>query len=153
MAPKPSQTLNQAFEAMGVPYDAREGLTALAVAQRVAYSLPMPDGPQGDPCEFYNAQCLPVAKEAIAGFNEASVLDFEYALTVTKLYWECRYNILFNPQSPEALAAITAMVEAKLGAIPGPTVSAESLHGLSPTGPYAALLPAVESYLNLNIKE
>jgi len=149
MAPKPTQTLTQAFEAMGVPYDAREGLTALAVAQNVAYSLPLPQEAQGDCDAYYAEQCLPIAREAIGNFNESSVLDVNYALLVTKLYWECRYNVLFCPQSPEALQAITCMVEQKLGQIPGPQVSAESLHSLDPEGAYAGLLPTMRGFLNL----
>lgn len=150
MAPKPTQTLTRAFEAMGVPFDAREGLTALAVAQNVAYSLPLPAEAQGDMDAYYNDQCLPIAREAVGNFNESSTLDVGYALLVIKLYWECRYRVLFCPQSPEALKAITHMVEEKLGQIPGPVVSAESLHGLDPEGPYAALLPTMRGFLGLS---
>lgn len=149
MAPKPTQTLSQAFEAMGVPYDAREGLTALAVAQNVAYSLPLPTELQGDVDAYYTEQCLPIAREAIGNFNESSVLDINYALLIAKLYWECRYKVLFCPQSPEALQAITCMVEQKLGQIPGPQVTTESLHSLDPDGPYHELVPTLRGFLGL----
>jgi hypothetical protein len=104
-------SLSQAFDVAGVPLADREYVTALAAGRRTAYSLPLPAEPIGSPVDFYNESYAKQAEASLGALNEASVLDFEFALAVAKLYWLARYRVLHVPESSEAMKAVTGLVE------------------------------------------
>ena len=143
MIPKPNHALTEAYRAAEVPLSQRDSLTALGVGRVVGYSLPLPPEKQGDKETYFEEMCLPIAKEAISNYNEASVLDFDYALKVAHLFWCVRYDILFDPHSQAALCAATAMVKEKLGADP----ACESMDELNPGGRLESVHASIESYL------
>jgi hypothetical protein len=103
-------SLSQAFNDAGVALEARDQVTSVAAARRVAYSLPLPQEPVGSPIDFYNENYFAQAEEAIAGMNEKCVLDFDFCAAVSRLYWLARYKVLHEPDSSEALTAVTGIV-------------------------------------------
>lgn len=104
-------SLSKVYDEAGVALSARELVTAMAAARRVGYSLPMPQEPIGSPIDFYNENYASQAETAIGGMNEAAVMDFDLSLAVTKLYWLARYKVLWEPDSSEAMEAVTGLVE------------------------------------------
>jgi hypothetical protein len=103
-------SLSQAFNDAGVALESRDQVTSVAAARRVAYSLPLPQEPVGSPIDFYNQNYAAQAEEAIAGMNEKCVLDFTFCEAVSRLYWLARYKVLHEPDSSEALTAVTGIV-------------------------------------------
>jgi hypothetical protein len=108
---KQTFSLSAAFESAGVPLSERDLVTAVAAARRVAYSLPLPQDPVGSPADFFKENYEAQAEQAIGGLNETCVLDFDLCAAVTKLYWLARYRVLHDPDSIEAMRAVTGLVE------------------------------------------
>lgn len=107
-------SLTQSFDQVGIPLDQRESVTALAAARRVAYGLPMPHEPVGSPSIYFRTNYQSQASQALGQINEVSVIDFELALKAAQLYWLARYKVLHQPDSSEAVQAVTGLVEALL---------------------------------------
>jgi hypothetical protein len=108
-------SLTQAFDAAGVALESRDQVTSVAAARRVAYSIPLPQEPVGSPIDYYNENYFSQAEEAIAGMNEKCVLDFDFCMAVSRLYWLARYKVLHEPDSSEAMTAVTGIVNDLLG--------------------------------------
>lgn len=111
-------SLTKVYDEACVPLASRELVTAVAGARKVAYSLPLPQDPVGSPIDFYNANYGSQAEAAVGSMNEAAVMDFDFCLTVAKLYWLARYKVLHDPDSSEAMAAVTGLVQSLLDQLP-----------------------------------
>lgn len=140
----PSQILSGA----GVPLPQREGVVAIAAARRVAYSLPLPSEPVGDACDFYANTLAAQANSALGELNESAVCDYDFALLACRLFWETRYKIVFEPESAEAMAAVTALVEGELSkaSAPLPVAALESLHAFDAGSPFVGVRSALEAF-------
>lgn len=113
-------SLTQAYNEAGVPLAARDRVASLAAARRVAYSLPLPNAPLGSPVDYYNSNYAAQAEEAVCALNEAAVMDIDFALASARLYWLARYKVLFEPESSEAMQAVTGLVQSLLAQQPVP---------------------------------
>lgn len=108
-------SLSQAFDHAQVPLEARDKVTALAAARRLGYSLPLPTEPVGSPIDYYNANYGAQANSGIGAMNEVAVMDYDFALKAAQLYWLARYKVLHEPESSEAVQAVTGLVESLMG--------------------------------------
>lgn len=107
-------SLTQSFDQVGVPLDQRDAVTALAAARRVAYGLPMPQEPVGSPSIYFRTNHSAAARQALGDINEVSVIDFDLALKAAQLYWLARYKVLHQPDSSEAVQAVTGLVQSMI---------------------------------------
>lgn len=142
-----TQSLSQAYDSAGVPLAQREAVTAMAAARRVAYGLALPVAPVGDACVYWQETLKKEAEVALSAINEQNVLDFDFALKAVELFWVARYAVLHEPESPEAMAAVVALVESKLSASSESlalasleSISGERGHGFSSLDPIFAKL-------------
>lgn len=149
----PSQIMNDA----NVPLAKRDALVAVAAARRVAYSLPLPiesvnneavAKAVGNPSVYYRTNYQVGVRRTLGQLNELAVCDLDLAELACRLFWEARYRIAFDPESPEAMSAVTGLVSRYLadGASPLNEEAMEALHAFDAGHPFASVLPAMESF-------
>lgn len=79
-------------------------VVSITLAHALAYTVSIPTSPVTDPNSYFIERFLSGLEEKVATVNEYYIVDIDAVLMLTRELWVGRYNVVYNPTSPEAYA-------------------------------------------------
>ena len=70
-------------------------LSEMSIAKAIANKLQLPSSEVKEPAAHYTTFCLGQARTLLSRVNELKVVDISATLEYIRIFWLCRYNILF----------------------------------------------------------
>lgn len=77
----------------------RKRIVAIAIGRAVAIALPLPAQQLTvSPCHHYDSNHVETVNRMVSNINEIYPLDVALVIDVTRMYYEFRYNMVYNPR-------------------------------------------------------
>lgn len=96
----------------------KENLISFAIAQAVAYGLPLPSSPVNSISAHYNNNFAIEVSRKVSAFNEHMVIRVNDILEIISKVYRYRYALVYTPTEGDALNIITFMMSVENNYIP-----------------------------------
>lgn len=96
----------------------KENLISFAIAQAIAYGLPLPSSPVNSISAHYNNNFAIEVSRRVSAFNEHMVVRVADILEIINKVYRYRYSLVYNPTEGDALNIISFMMSVENNYIP-----------------------------------
>lgn len=105
-----SMNIRRALENSVFNDSQRETLVSFALAQSLAFTLPLPSSPVNSASAYYNQNYATEVSRLVSDFNEHFVVRTQEVLEITSKVYQYRYALVYEPTSDASLSVLTVLL-------------------------------------------